>query len=163
MKRLLLASAALAGVLAAQDARAASVMDHIAASATVTTICTVSAGALAFGEVSLTDVTNGTATVNVTCTDGGAYTVALDSGLNAVSGQRNLKKGATANVLAYGLFQDSGHSTAWTDSGLGLVSGTGNASAQPLTVYGQITSGQHLVSGSGSASYTDSVQVTVAY
>jgi len=116
--------------------------------------------ALAFGEVALTGATPGTATVNVTCTGGGDYTVGLGNGLHNVAAQRNLVSGA--NILAYDLFKENTHTTRWGDAGAGLVSGTGTAVEQTLTVYGQITTGQTLVAGNGTP-YTDTVQVTLTY
>jgi len=124
----------------------------------------MTASAMSFGEVALsgatTGATPGTSTINVTCTGGGAYTVGLDTGLNNVAAQRNLKSGS--NTLAYGLFQDSAHGTVWTNAGAGLVSGIGNAAAQVLTVYGNIPAGLPVVSGNGTP-YSDTVQVTITY
>jgi spore coat protein U-like protein len=162
MKRFLLATAALVGVAIAQDAAATTATSSIAASATVSTVCAMTTTPLAFGEVALSGVTTGatpgTATVNVTCTGGGTYSVGLDSGLNNVAAQRNLKSGS--NILGYGLFTDLAHCTVWPVAP--GVAGTGTAAAQTMTVYGLIPAGQPLVSGSGTP-YTDTVQVTLTY
>jgi spore coat protein U-like protein len=164
MRRVFFAMTAIAVALVAQGAAATTATTSLNASATVTTGCTLSTTPLNFGEVLVTGVTTaatpGTATITVTCTGGGAYTVGLDTGLHNVAAQRNLLSGA--NTLAYGLFQDPAHGTVWTTLGAGLVSGVGNAAAQPLTVYGQITTGQPLISGDG-APYADTVQVTLTY
>lgn len=160
MKIALLLATAVLGVATTQAASAATATSSIGASASVTTVCTMDSSPLAFGEVALTGPTPGTATVNVTCTGGGAYTVGLGNGLHNVAAQRNLVSGV--NILAYDLFQEAGHATRWGDAGAGLVSGTGTAVQQSLTVYGQITTGQTLVSGNG-APYTDTVQVTLTY
>ncbi len=160
MNRFLFSATALVGVIASQGAWAATQTASIATSATVTTVCSLSTTAMSFGEVALTGVTNGTASVSVTCTGGGAYTVGLDNGMHAVAAQRNLVSGTT--TLAYGLFQDAAFATAWNTTGAGLVSGTGNAAVQTLQVYGQIPAGQTLVSGNGTA-YNDTVTVTVSY
>lgn len=160
MRIALLLATTVLGVAAAQAASAATVTSSIGASASVTTACTMDSSPLAFGEVALTGATPGTATVNVTCTGGGAYTVGLGNGLHNVAAQRNLVSGA--NVLAYDLFKEASHTTRWGDAGAGLVSGTGTAVQQTLTVYGQITTGQTLVSGNG-APYTDTILVTLTY
>ena len=81
MNRFLLPAAALIGIVATQGAWAATQSATIASSATVTTVCSLSTTALTFGEVALSGVTNGTASVGVTCTGGGAYTVGIDTGL----------------------------------------------------------------------------------
>lgn len=160
MKIALFLATAVLGVAVAQAASAGSATSNIGASASVTTVCTMDSTALAFGEVALTGATPGTATVNVTCTGGGDYTVGLGNGLHNVAAQRNLMSGS--NILAYDLFKETGHTTRWGDAGAGLVSGTGTAVEQTLTVYGQVTTGQTLVSGNGTP-YTDTVQVTLTY
>ncbi len=159
MRRILLATAALISLVGPRNAWTATVTGSMAVSATVTTACSFSTSSLAFGEVS-SSATSSTATITVTCTSGGAYTVGLGNGLHAVGALRNLQSGG--NVLSYGLFQDSAHGTVWTDVGAGLVSGTGNAAAQALTVYGAIPAGQALLSGNGTP-YTDTVVVTLTY
>jgi spore coat protein U-like protein len=162
MKHFLLAMTALVGVVVAQGSWAATATGAIAASATVSTVCAMSTTPLAFGEVALsgatTGATPGTATVNVTCTGGGGYSVALDSGLNNVAAQRNLKSGS--NLLAYGLYTDLAHGTVWPVAP--GVAGIGNAASQLMTVYGLIPAGQVVVSGNGTA-YTDTVTVTLTY
>jgi spore coat protein U-like protein len=160
MNRFLLSTAALVSFVATQGAWAASQTATIASSATVSTVCSLGTSPMTFGEVSLSGVTNGTASVGVTCTGGGSYTIGLDTGLNNIAAQRFLKSGT--NTLAYGLFQDSSYGTVWTNAGAGLVSGTGNAALQTLTVYGQIPGSQALVSGNGTA-YGDIVTVTLTY
>jgi spore coat protein U-like protein len=156
---ILLATATLA-VAGAQAASASTQTANMSASADVSTVCTMDSTPLAFGEVALSGATPGTATVNVTCTGGGEYTVGLGDGLHNVAAQRNLVSGA--NTLAYDLFKEVGHTTRWGDTGAGLVAGTGTAVEQSLTVYGQITTGQTLLAGNG-APYTDTVLVTLTY
>ena len=160
MKRILLATVALVGVLGARNAWAATDTATMGVSASVATVCTFTTTPLDFGAVALTGATPGTGAVNVTCTGGGAYTVGLGAGTHAAGGQRNLA--SNGNLLAYGLFQDAGYATAWTDTGPGLLAGVGNAATQVLTVYGQIAAGQTLVSGNGTP-YTDTVLVTLTY
>jgi len=164
MNRLLLVAGAAFSIVTTQAAWASTATTNLSASASVSTVCTMSASALVFGEVALsgatTGATPGTATITVTCTGGGAYTVGLDTGLHNVAAQRNLMSGAA--TLPYGLFQDLAHGTVWTNAGAGLVSGTGSAAAQVLTVYGNIAAGLPVVSGSGVA-YTDTVLVTLTY
>jgi spore coat protein U-like protein len=164
MYRVILSVAAIVGALVSQTCWAATATSSLAVSANVTTVCTMSSTPLAFGEVAITGATtaatSGTATVSVTCTGGGTYTVGMDNGLHNVAAQRFLASGS--NLLAYGLFQDPAHGTVWTNTGAGLVLGTGNAAVQPLTIYGAIPTGLPLVSGSG-IPYSDTVQVTLTY
>ncbi len=160
MKRIILSAAAVTGLLFSQSASAETQTANMAVSASVSSVCSVNATALAFGEVALSGATDGTATINVTCTGGGLYTVGLGNGLHAVAAQRNLQSGS--NILAYDLFKETGRTTRWGDSGAGLVSGTGTAAEQSLTVYGRIATGQTLVSGNGTP-YTDTILVTLTY
>jgi spore coat protein U-like protein len=162
MKRLLLVTTAIVAAFVAQDSWATTATSSLSVSATVSTVCSLSTTPLAFGEVALSGVTTGatpgTATITVNCTGGGAYTVALDSGLNNVAAARNLKSGS--NLLGYGLFTDLAHGTVWPVAP--GVAGTGSAAAQTLTVFGLIPAGQVLVSGSGTP-YTDTVTVTLTF
>jgi spore coat protein U-like protein len=62
-------------------------------------------------------------------------------------------------TLKYSLYSNSGHTTNWGNSSGTWVGGTGNGSAQTLTVYGQIPANQQSVSGN----YTDTIIATVNY
>jgi spore coat protein U-like protein len=162
MKRLLIATGVIASLAAAHNANAGSQTANMGMSATVTTVCSLSTTPISFGEVSLSGPTDGTGTISVTCTDDGTYNVGLDTGANAQAGQRQLVSGS--NALNYNLYSDSGYSTAWGNTvGTNTVAGTGSGSAQTLTVYGQIPGSQTLHSGTGSATYSDTVTVTVYY
>ena len=158
----LTAVALVIGAFVIPGAWAATSTGSIAVSATVSTVCSLTTTPLAFGEVVLTGATTGatpgTATITVTCTGGGAYSVGLNYGLNGVAAQRNLISGT--NLLAYNLYTDAAHGTVWPVAP--GVAGTGNAAAQILTVYGLIAAGLPIVSGSGTP-YTDTVTVTVTY
>lgn len=160
MNRIILSTAAVSAVLFSQSASAETQTADMAVSAEVSSVCSLAATPLAFGEVALSGVTDGTTTISVNCTDGGAYTVGLGNGLHNATTQRNLQSGA--NLLAYDLFKEVGRTSRWGDAGAELVSGTGTAAEQILTVYGQIATGQSLVSGNGTP-YTDTVLVTITY
>ena len=158
--RIIFGTTAAFCAMSAQVAWADTATSSISVSASVSTVCTFDATPLAFGQLALTGATPGTATISITCTGGGAYTVGLGNGLHNVAAQRNLVSGA--KILAYDMFQDPARGVRWGDAGAGLVSGTGNAAVQVLTIYGQVTTGQILVSGNG-VPYTDTILVTVTY
>lgn len=161
MNRIFLSAAAVTGVMLSQGASAQSTeTSNMAVSASVSSVCSVSAGALAFGEVATSGATDGTATITVNCTAGGAYTVGLNDGANADAGQRRLLSGS--DVLNYDLFKEALHLNRWGNSGAALVSGVGLGIDQSLPVYGQIASGQTLASGNGTP-YTDTILVTLTY
>jgi spore coat protein U-like protein len=63
-------------------------------------------------------------------------------------------------TLSYAMYQDSGHTTNWGNTvGTDTKSGTGNGSAQTLTVYGNLAAGQYPAAGS----YSDTITATVTY
>jgi spore coat protein U-like protein len=160
MRRLLIATTALIGVVVAQDAWAATATSSIGVSAGVDATCTVSATRLAFHSVATTTVDNSNATVTVTCTSGANYDVGLDYGLNAVSTQRFVKGVTPANTLPYNLFQDSSYSIPWGNNlGVDTEAGTGSGGVQVLTVYGQIPSQSTVASDT----YSDTITVTLTY
>lgn len=128
--------------------------------ATVLKDCIVSASALSFSSYSGA-VDNATSTVTVTCTNTTTYTVGLNQGLTtgATVTTRQMAITPPAGGLAYALYTDSAHTTNWGNTSGSWVAGTGNGSAQGLTVYGQIAAGLYVTPGS----YTDTITATVTY
>jgi hypothetical protein len=63
-------------------------------------------------------------------------------------------------VLAYSLSRDSAHTLNWGNTvGTDTESGSGNGSAQALTVYGQVAANQFVAPGN----YTDTISATVTF
>ena len=146
--------------LAPPPADAATVTTSFAVSATVAPICSASATSLGFGTYTGL-VVSASSTVSVTCTNTTAYTVSLSAGLatGATVTTRKMTGPASA-LLAYALFRDAGHTLNWgVTAGTDTVAGTGNGSAQPITVYGQIPTAQYVAPGV----YADTITVTVTY
>lgn len=131
--------------------------------ATIVANCTISAGALAFGNYDPTVTrTNTTANLTVTCTN----TTTYDVGLNGGTGSEYTGKytrymtGPGGVEIPYHFFSNSGLTTEWGNTvGTDTVAGTGTGSAQTLIVYGSIYSGHYVTPGS----YTDTVTATVTY
>lgn len=99
-------------------------------------------------------------TINLTCSTGTPYTVALDGGQHATGTTRQMATGT--NNVTYGLYQDAARNTAWgngTTFGTTLA-GTGTGAAQTLTVYGRVPPQATAVP---SGTYTDIVLVTVTW
>lgn len=132
-------------------------------SASVLDNCAVSAGPLAFGPYSASSGTAVTAnsSIQVTCTNGLHYTVALDGGTTTQAPAARAMVDSNSDQLGYGLYTSSGYSSVWGDGTAGTVTqaGIGNGSAQPMTVFGRIPASQYVASGS----YTDTVTVSVSY
>lgn len=161
MKSSLAVVACMALGLAVKPAAAATATTTFQVSATIQATCSVSATAMAFGNYVSTTASTATSTVSVTCTNTTPYSVGLNAG--ATSGATTTTRqmaGPGGASLNYGLYTDSSHSTNWDDIGGSHVqAGTGSGSAQSLTVYGQIPSGQYLTPGS----YSDTITATVSY
>jgi spore coat protein U-like protein len=144
-----------------QAAQAQTQSVGVNASATVSTACTVTTNPITFGEVSQSGDTNTNAILSATCTNGGAYALGIDNGLNELAGQRRLTSGS--NALNYDLFRDPGHVERWGNTvGVDTIDDIGSGLAQNQTIWGEIPAGQTLISGNGTP-YTDVVQVAITY
>ncbi len=148
MKRLSLCATTLALVTAGALplAAQAQVTANMAVTLTITANCTIAANPLNFGSHGLLSTAfSNTTTVNVTCTNTTPYTVGLSAGSGTGSTLANrLMQGTTAgnttSTVAYQLYQPAPNQTVvWGDTGAAdRVGGTGNGSAQPLTVNGTV-------------------------
>ena len=153
-------AAAAAGALAATTTTTFQVTANVAAQ------CNVAAVNLLFGAVlPLGPNVDQTTTVTVNCTKNSPYTVGLDAGVTtgATIAQRKMANGA--DIMNYNLYTDAARSTVWGNSAVAptWVSGTGAGlgTAQVLTVYGRVPTGQtNLAVGSYSET---TITVTVTY
>lgn len=129
-------------------------------SANVPAICLISATNLAFGAYTGA-VANASSTVSVTCTNTTPYTVGLDAGTSTGSTVTTRKMtGPRGALLAYSLSRDSAHSLNWGNTvGTDTQSGSGNGSAQSLTVFGQVAANQFVAAGN----YIDTITATITY
>lgn len=166
--RLALASALAFCVTPSLNAYAAAT-SNMAVSATVSGSCTISAGALAFGSYdpvsthASTDL-DGSATLTVNCTSGSNGTITLGQGSNANTGSTDIAparrlKDAGTNHLSYALYSDSARTVVWGADTTNDVVYTGVGTAEPVSVYGRITSGQNVPAGT----YSDTVLVSITF
>lgn len=127
-------------------------------SAVVQASCDFSATSLAFGTYTGA-VLNSTSSLTIQCTASTAYTVGLNAGTSTGSTVTNRRMTGPAGAqLGYSLFSDSGRTVNWGLS-TNTVAGTGNGSAQALTVYGRIPAGTPLAPGT----YSDTITATITY
>jgi spore coat protein U-like protein len=153
-----------AGVLAASPAAAGTAGGTLAVSATVTANCTVSTSALAFGNVDVTAGTNvdSTGGLSVTCTNGTTWAASagIGTGTGATFANRRMANGS--NLLDYNIYTTAGRTTVWGDgtASTATIGGTGTGTAQSVTVYGRVSSGQ---TGVPAGAYADTVAVTITY
>lgn len=163
MQRALLATGM---IVATTSALAAAVTTTFQVTASVNASCSVSSANLAFGAVNpLSTQTDGSTTVTVNCTKNSPYTVGLDAGTVTGTTIATRKMANGADILNYNLYTDAARSTIWGNSATAptWVSGTGAGmqTAQVLTVYGRVASGQ---SNLAVGTYTEpTITVTVTY
>lgn len=164
MKAILPAGVVVTLFLACNPAAAAGTAQaNLTVSATVVDLCSASDATVAFGTVNPAVGTTlpTTGLINVTCSLGTAFTVGLDDGLNASSGNRRMKRSGTSDYLTYNLYKDALMSTRFGDTGSSdRAAGTGlGLLPTPISAYGTVASGQSAPPGG----YSDTVQITVYY
>jgi spore coat protein U-like protein len=158
--RLLILLAVPGLLLGAAPARAQTATTTFSVTANANANCLISGNTLAFG--AFTGIAAAaTATLSVTCTNTTGYNIGLNAGTGTGATVINrLLTGPSSATLAYALFQDSGHLLNWGQTvGTDTVSGTGNGSAQTLTIYGLVLASQFPAPGS----YSDTVTATITY
>ena len=122
--------------------------------------CTISATNLNFGTYTGALV-NATSTVTVTCTKSLTFNVGLNAGVGSGASVTSRKMTSPASAtLNYALYRNSTHTRNWGITiGSDTVGGTGNGTAQALTVYGQMGAGQ----SGNPATYSDTITATITY
>ncbi|MEO8742887.1 MAG: spore coat protein U domain-containing protein, partial [Lysobacteraceae bacterium] len=128
--------------------------------------CTISTSDINFGSVSsLTAAIPGSSSLSVNCTNGAAYTIAMNAGTttgNTVAARKMSLNGAGAGVVGYQLYQsNSPLSIPWGDGTGGTFTeiGTGTGSTQTIPVYAQIPIQPTPTVGA----YKDTVTATITY
>lgn len=136
---------------------------------TVAASCTLTADPLAIGTVSLlTAPAPAVGNLNVTCTQGTIYNIALNAGLGvgATTTTRFLTKpagtpaGSPAGLAAYSLYKDAAHTVVWGDTGADIFTSPAGATgvAEAIPVYALVTA-----QGVPAGAYTDTVTATLTY
>ena len=129
---------------------------------TITSSCSIDTPAatdVAFGAQpsTATDI-DAAGLLNVNCTPGTPYSIALNEGLNGVDvASRAMTDGTT--LVPYQLYQDPGRTTVWGETtGTNTLAGTGTGAVQPIPVYGRVPNANF-----PAASYADTVTATITY
>jgi spore coat protein U-like protein len=108
-----------------------------------------------------TAAVDSTSTITLACTPNADFDVALNTGVNAVSGARNMKLATGADLLPYEIYQDANHTQIWGSSaGTNTKAGTAPLGAAVYTAYGRIPANYPSVSA---GAYADTVTVTVTF
>jgi spore coat protein U-like protein len=150
---------AIAGLVLCPTAIGATATTAFAISVAVPATCVITATALNFasytGAVDLA-----TSTLTMTCSNTTRYNVGLNAGQasGATVSTRRMSNGAAG--LSYSLYSDTNRTLNWGQTvGIDTVTGTGNGSAQVLTVFGRVPAGQFVTPGN----YSDTIIATVTY
>ncbi|MDP2282527.1 MAG: spore coat U domain-containing protein [Pseudohongiella sp.] len=152
-------------VVMAQTSFAAVATGVMTVTATVAGTCIVGTSTLDFGTMTSAAIQagniDGQGSVEVNCTNGSAYTIALGlgDGTGATFISRTMASGV--NDLNYSVYSETTRTTIWGDGtgGSSTVDGTGTGLTQSVSAYGRIFSGQN----SPAANYSDIIAVTVSY
>ena len=148
--------------------QAATATANMTVQLTVTASCTINAATLDFGNATLlATLIDATTTLSVTCTNTTPYSIGLDNGVN-FSASRRMRQGATANYIGYAIYTDAARTNPWTTASSSTTCtaanscflGTGNGSAQSISVYGRVPA---LGTAPTPGAYTDTVTMTVTY
>ena len=144
----------------ASAAQAGTATTTMSVTMSITAGCTVGATAVAFGTQStLGNVTSGTGTLSIVCTNTTPYTIALDKGGGSgASTTVRLMTGPSSATISYGLFQNAAFTQNFGNT-TDTLAGTGTGSTQTVTVYGRVPAQNSPAPGS----YADTVNVTVSF
>ena len=138
---------------------------QMTASSNVTANCTIDTTPLAFGDTNVTDgnAHEGTATIEVLCTNGTTWTAAADKGQGGTNATMALRKMSFGtDTLNYILYTDLAKTAIWGDAttGTATISRVGSGVTQSLSLAGTIPAGQV---GAPKGLYADTIAVTVTY
>lgn len=137
----------------------------VAATANITSTCTLATNPLNFGTVNvLATNVDTTTSLGLTCTTGAPWTIRMNGGTvagNVAARQMGLG-GAGPGVINYQLRHTSANGPLWGDgtSSTAVLTGTGTGSSQTVTVYGRVPGGQP---PPPVGTYSDVVTVSVEY
>jgi spore coat protein U-like protein len=166
MRKVISASLAIAALAAAGTASALTANASFSVTATVLKTCSATASTLGFGNYTPgTGALAANTTVNVKCTKGTGFTVALDKGTTTGGTIANRLMTNGTDTLQYNLFTTAAFATIFGDGTTGVTqagTGTGLATNVALTVFGSLPDSapnQAVAPGS----YTDTIGVVVTY
>lgn len=158
---------AVSVVLATTVTGSLSVTATLASSCTINTSTTgiITNAVLNFGTVTsmASDIYKSTSSaggnkITVLCSNGTAWTIAMNAGNNANGSQRRMV-GGNSEYIPYNLYSDRSCSTS-ININTSTFSGTGTGTLQSFDIYGRIPAGSTFVSP---GTYIDTVTMTLIY
>lgn len=124
--------------------------------------CTISVLPMTFGNVSfLLPSATASTPVEILCTPGTRFAVAMDNGTN-FNGQRRMARagGGFAGYLNYEIYRDAARTQRWGSTSAQIVTGDAPANGDPVTLYAYgRTSGWF----AAASAYQDTITVTIAF
>lgn len=123
--------------------------------------CTVSAAPLVFlMPVPANTTFDSTSSITVKCTPNMAYTIDLDTGLNAQGSNRRVRNAAANAFLTYDIYKDPPRSQIWGRGNTRQVNGSsGPTGTVVYPVYGRLNARASMRAGA----YRDSVVIEVTF
>lgn len=154
---------AVALVLAAPAALAATATDPMTNTINLQNACTVAANDLNFGnQTTLAANIDATTTVVVNCTMAGAYNVRFNAGTGTGATFASRRMSFGTNIVNYSLYADTARTQVLGDNSTGTtqLTGVGTGANQTFNVFGRVFSGQ---GAKPPGTYSDTVTATITF
>jgi spore coat protein U-like protein len=149
-------------IVASDPAAAASTTSGtFLASTSVSSVCTISAGAMAFSPYTGSDTITQTSVVTVDCSTGSNYTISFNDTANG-SGEYILQNTTTnTNATGHQLLATFSNGAAAMTSGAATITGTGTGAPSTAgTITGSIADGQ---TGKSAGTYSKTMTLNLVY
>jgi spore coat protein U-like protein len=165
----ILSATLAASLLAVGVAQAGTATTTFAVTATVLSTCSATATALAFPNYTPgAGAVTANSTISVKCTKNSPYTVSLNTGATTGDAFTQRLMASGTNYLQYNLYTTAAFATVFGDgtgttANSGTLTGSGVATANTTTVYGQLPDSTTNQAAVPSTAYADTITVTVAY
>ncbi len=130
--------------------------------ATVVNDCLISTTNIVFPDTgSLSAALAAPGSIRAQCTNGDAYRIDLSAGSSGDVAARQMQRAGGGGTIAYQLYTDAGHTSAWGDGTGGTVraTATGTGNEQAFTVYGVVPAQASPAPGS----YSDRITATISF
>src|SRR5690554_823985 len=133
-------ASAIALALATTGVRAETATTDFDVTVTITSTCSITVPAATgvhFGSVASTaTAVAAQGQLDVNCTPGTGYQIALDAGVNASGNIQARAMTGSGGTVPYQLYRDGGHSSVWgSTASVDTVGGTGTGAVQEIPVY----------------------------
>jgi spore coat protein U-like protein len=160
--KLALAAALAAFALHTDDALAfTSTTGTLTVTAAIGTSCTVTNVGINFGTIVTTSAVTTSGILNVNCSNGLAFSLDLDPGLNPAAANANRQLASGANRINYNIYTNNTFTTVWGSAMAGGTSQsfTGTGANQSITAFLKIP----VQAAPPTGTYADTVAITAVF